>query len=117
MCIRDRNSTGGNENNDKSGLGDVEVLSGCVPPVTPKGNLTISKAVAGGTDPQTFNIQLDCSDNSYDNNAITLTAGATHTVSNIPAGTTCTAVSYTHLDVYKRQMLMLAGVYWQRRRN
>ncbi len=89
------NSTGGNENNDKSGLGDVEVLSGCVPPVTPKGNLTISKAVAGGTDPQTFNIQLDCSDNSFDNNAITLTAGATHTVSNIPAGTTCTVTETT----------------------
>lgn len=88
------NSTGGNENNDKSGLGDVEVLSGCVP-ATPKGNLTISKAVAGGTDPQTFNIQLDCSDNSFDNNAITLTAGATHTVSNIPAGTTCTVTETT----------------------
>lgn len=88
------NSTGGNENNDKSGLGDVEVLSGCVP-ATPKGNLTISKAVAGGTDPQTFNIQLDCSNNSFDNNAITLTAGATHTVSNIPEGTTCTVTETT----------------------
>jgi len=87
------NSTGNDENNDKSGLGDVEILSGCAVP--PTGTLTISKAVAGGTDPQNFNIQLDCSDNSFDNNAITLAAGATHTINNIPAGTTCTVTETT----------------------
>ncbi len=55
----------------------------------PTGNLTITKTVTGGTDPQTFNLQLDCSDNTFDDNAIVLTAGATHTANNIPAGTTC----------------------------
>lgn len=87
------NSVGDGEGLDKSALGDVEVLSGCA--ISPTGALTISKVVAGGTDSQNFTMQLDCSDNSFDNNAISLAAGATHTVNNIPAGTTCTVTEIT----------------------
>lgn len=59
------------------------------------GKLVISKSVMGGTDPQTFTIQLDCSDDTFDNNAIALTHAATHTVSDIPAGTICTVTETT----------------------
>ena len=53
------------------------------------GTLTISKAVVGGVDPQAFELELNCSDNAFDD-VISLTNGQTHTVNNIPAGTTCT---------------------------
>jgi hypothetical protein len=39
---------------------------------TPKGNLTITKTVTGGADPQSFQLQLDCTDNSFDDANITL---------------------------------------------
>lgn len=84
-------STGNRENYDKYGLGDVEVLSACaMPPTT--GSLAVSKSVKGGSDPQIFKLQLDCSDNSFDDNAISLAAGTTHIVNNIPAGTTCIVI-------------------------
>jgi uncharacterized repeat protein (TIGR01451 family) len=57
---------------------------------TPKGNLTITKTVTGGADPQSFQLQLDCTDNSFDDANITLADGQTHTVNDIPAGTQCT---------------------------
>ncbi|WP_287601910.1 DUF5979 domain-containing protein [Thiothrix sp.] len=79
-------------NGKANGLGDIETL--CEPVASP-GNLVISKSVTGGTDPQTFTIKLDCSDDTFDNNAIALTNAATHTVSGIPAGTTCTVTETT----------------------
>lgn len=61
----------------------------------PTGSLSISKTVAGGTDPQSFSLQLDCNDDAFDNSSIILKHGAIHTVNNIPAGTICTVTETT----------------------
>lgn len=54
------------------------------------GKLSISKTVTGDiTDIQKFIIQLDCSDNNFDDDNILLAHGETHEVANIPTGTSC----------------------------
>lgn len=78
----------GNTWEKSSGLGDIEYLRAASSnPAT--GNLTITKVVTGGNDPQSFSLQLDCSDNNFDDATISLAAGASHTVNNIPSGTNC----------------------------
>jgi uncharacterized repeat protein (TIGR01451 family) len=79
---------------DQTPAGSISVTDGNTTAVSvtnaPKvGNLQITKQVTGGTDTQSFTLQLDCSDDSFDNNNIQLTAGQTHTVNDIPEGTTC----------------------------
>jgi uncharacterized repeat protein (TIGR01451 family) len=56
------------------------------------GSLSISKEVTGepgGFTSPDFDIEIDCSDNAFDQ-SITLQDGDSQTISNIPAGTTCT---------------------------
>ena len=56
------------------------------------GSLRITKAVTGkpvGFSSPNFTIHVDCSVNSFDQD-ITLTDGGSQTITNIPAGTTCT---------------------------
>jgi hypothetical protein len=80
------------------GNGTTEALSVTnvlVPiPVANTGNLSIKKTVTGGTDPQSFSIIIDCSDDSFDQ-TITLKHNETKTIANIPEGATCSATETT----------------------
>jgi uncharacterized repeat protein (TIGR01451 family) len=65
----------------------------------PTGSLKVAKTVtgkpAGFTSPG-FSVQVDCSDNSFDQ-MLTLADGASQTISGIPTGTTCTVTEATPL--------------------
>ena len=61
------------------------------------GKLSISKVVSGDIeDPQVFTIQLDCTDNNFDDDDILLAHGEKYEISNIPIGTSC---NVTELDI------------------
>jgi uncharacterized repeat protein (TIGR01451 family) len=56
----------------------------------PAGTIKITKQVMGGTDPQAFSVNLDCTDNNFDKTGISIKAGAFYESDAIPAGTQCT---------------------------
>ena len=58
------------------------------------GNLSVTKQVTGGSDPQTFSLQLDCSDNNFDT-TFSLTDGQTYISDNIPINTQCSVTETT----------------------
>ncbi len=56
----------------------------------PAGTIKITKQVVGGTDPQAFSVNLDCTDDNFDKTGILIKAGAFYESNAIPAGTQCT---------------------------
>ena len=56
----------------------------------PAGTIKITKLVTGGTDPQAFSVNLDCTDNSFDKTGIAIKSGEFYESDSIPAGTQCT---------------------------
>nr|CAA6799800.1 MAG: Unknown protein [uncultured Thiotrichaceae bacterium]CAA6799806.1 MAG: Unknown protein [uncultured Thiotrichaceae bacterium] len=78
---------------------DTQTVSVSVtnPLVQGQGNLEISKVVTGqpsGFSSPDFDILVDCSDDTFDQ-TVTLQAGGSQTINNIPAGTTCTITEPT----------------------
>lgn len=94
-----RNPAGGNNGGGAYTLSSQEPSIGFrvwmgVP--VPSGRISITKQVTGGTDPQTFTLNLDCPGTNHDVSNISLTAGQTYTTPNtIPAGTQCTVTETT----------------------
>jgi uncharacterized repeat protein (TIGR01451 family) len=61
----------------------------------PSGTLSITKSVTGGSDPQTFSLQMDCDDDNFDVSNISLADGDTYNSDNIPVGVQCTITETT----------------------
>lgn len=73
----------------------VSDTGSCSPTGTLRVRKTVTNPPAGFSSPN-FNIAVDCSDNTFDQN-FTLAHGATRDITGIPAGTTCSVTETTPL--------------------